>query len=207
MKRISPPRITDLISAIGKADAAPQRALEAEEKLKILGDPASIKRLLPLLARKYPPSQATDAAIRVLRSLDADEQGSDYLAGKLKDPRPRVRAAAATVLESFPNLRAVPALTIASNDRNVDVRIGAIHTIWIWSLQFPSLKRTIFDVCKRSVRHESHGVRGAAFECLSHIPDTRSKKLLALAATDRHKQIREMAPAWLKLTKRKDEVG
>lgn len=203
MNPLSPGWIKDLITAIGMADKAPERAMEAEKRLMTLADPGSVKLLLPILDRAYPPTQATDSAIRILQSLKANEQGSRYLAGRLKHPRPKIRAAAATVLEAFPNLRAARAVISASNDPNVDVRIGAIHTIWIWSLQFPRLKRTVFDVCKRSIRHESHGVRGAAFECLSHIPDARSRKLVALAAKDPHQHIRQMSPAWIRSAKHK----
>lgn len=200
---MSAAKIKNLITDLRRADVAPQRAQEAEAELKILAEAASIKLLLPMLTRDYPPSQATDSAIRVLQALKANEQGNRYLIAKLKDPRPKVRIAAATALESFPNPRSAKAVVKATMDSNVDVSIGAIHAIYIWSLNFPALKKVVFDVCKHAIQHQSHGVRGAGYENLSHMADARARKLLDRSATDSHLQIRQFSASWIRSAKAK----
>lgn len=189
--------IRKLAATIAAADRSPGKARKAEERLKALAEPACITSILPILIRNYPPSQATDCAIRVLHSLNAATKSAQYLVRKLNDRRWKIRAASATVLESFPLAESIKALVSASNDGNIDVRIGAIHTIWVWSLVHRNIQPIAFAVCKRSIRHESPGVRGAAFECLSHMKDAGSKKLLALAAADPHWQIRQLSKSWL----------
>lgn len=203
MNLIRSATIKKLIAAIRKADVAPKRAQLAEEELKRRGDAASIRLLLPMLTRDYPPTYATDSAIRVLYSLKANEQGNRYLVAKLKNPRAKIRAAAATALECFPSPRTARAVVNAAKDSNVDVSIGAIHAIWIWSLKYPALKKIAFDVCKRSIQHQSHGVRGAGYESLSHMPEIRARRLLALSATDPHPQIRHFSTSWIKSAKAK----
>lgn len=151
---------------------------------------------LSALIRHYPPRPSTDSAIRALCDLKAEDKAVRFLVDKLKHRHWRVRAAAAAALESFPNFRAAPALVAASKDRNVDVSIMAIHSLWAWSLGSPKLKKSVFDVCRHAVTHSSHGVRGAAFECLSHMADAQSDALIMLADKDRHPQIRQQSAWW-----------
>lgn len=196
-------QILDLVALIASADRAPSAADNAEKKLAQLADPACINLLLPLLVGQYPPWGAADSVIRILHSLKASDKACRYLVGKLKDRNWRTRAAAANVLESFHQIRVVPALVGACNDRNVEVRIGAMHSLWVCSLGRPKLENTVFDVCRRGIRHPSHGVRGAAYECISHMTGARCDELLALAAKDRHRQIRQMSTWWLQERKQR----
>lgn len=186
--------IKKLIAVLIATDSALKQAAEVEKKLT---NPAYIDFLLPVLVREYPPWQAADSVIRILHALKASDQASRFLVGKLKDRRPRIRAAAAATLESFANFHTAPELIAACKDRSVDVSIMAIHSLWVCSLAHPKLKKAVFDVCRQAVKHSSHGVRGAAFECLSHMKDARSKKLLALATADPHSQIRQLSESWL----------
>lgn len=189
--------IKDLVATITSANNAPERAVEAERKLTKLADPACIKLLLPVLIQEYPPWYAADSAIRILHALKASDQASRYLIGKLKDRRWRIRAAAAAKAESFPNSHAAPALIAASRDRSIDVSINAIHSLWVCSLGSPKLKESVIDVCSHAIKHSSHGVRGAAFECLAHLTDARAKKLIIFAAKDPHPNIRQRSKWWL----------
>lgn len=201
MKR-SNARTRKLVAAVASADNTPSLSATAEKKLKRLVDPACVELLLPILVQQYPPWTASECAIRILYKLKASDKASRYLVGKLEDRRWRTRAAAACVLESFPGLQAVPSLVTASRDSNVEVRINAMHSLWVCSLGRSNLKQIIFDVCKRGIQDTSHGVRGAAFECLSHMEDAQSNKLMSRAAKDRHPQIRHMSAGWLRARKR-----
>lgn len=194
--------INDLVATITLANSEPKRAAEAERKLTRLADPACIKLLLPVLIQEYPPWYAADSAIHILHALKASDQASQYLVGKLKDRRWKIRAAAAAKTESFPNSRAVPALATASKDRNIDVSINAIHSLGVCSLGSPKLKESVIDVCSYAIKHSSHGVREAAFECLSHLTDARADKLIAFAAKDPHPDIRQKSEWWLQERRR-----
>lgn len=186
-----------LVATIIRANSAPKQASEAEKKLIRLADPACVKLLLHVLIQEYPPWYAADSAIRILHALKASDQASKYLIGKLKDRRWRIRAAAAAKAESFPNSLAGPALVAASKDRNVDVSINAIHSLWVCSIGSPKLKNSIIGVCANAIKHSSHGVRRVAFECLSHLSDARARKLIAFAAKDPHPDIRQQSKWWI----------
>lgn len=203
--RKEPDRLTlvkDLVAKVAFADRAPGRAEAAERKLKELADPRCIKFLLPVLVQQYPPWQATDSAIRILHALKASRLACQFLTGKLKDRQWRTRATAAAVLESFANSNAATALVVATRDRNIDVSIMAIHSLWVWSLSYPKLGKLVYDVCHRAIRHSSHGVRGAAFGCLSHMNGVRCDELISRAAQDPHPQIRQMSSWWLQERRR-----
>lgn len=194
--------IKGLVARLIPADSAPKRAGEAEKELIRLANPACINLLLPVLVRNYPPSQAADSVIRVIHGLNASKKACRYLVGKLKDRRWRTRAAAAAALESFPDLYAASALATASKDRNDDAAIMAIHSLSVLSLAHPKLKKTVYNVYRNAIRRSSHGVRGAAFEGISHMADIRCDRLMALAVKDPHPQIRQMSAWWLQGKKR-----
>lgn len=168
----------------------------------MIRDAAAVTALSALI-RHYPPRQSTHAAIRALHEMKAAEKAVRFLVDKLKHRHWRVRAAAATTLESFPGLRTVPALLIAAEDRNVDARIAAIHSVWVCSLMYPRIEQSVFEMCENAVRHPNPGVRSASFECLSHMRDPRAKTILLLAAKDPHPQVRQLSDWWLQNVRRK----
>lgn len=191
--------IRKLVAYIQDADKHPELAERAELKLKKFKNPDCIKLLLPILVQSYPPWTASTCAIRVLHALRARDRTAEFLGEKLRNRNWKIRASAASVLESFTNPKAFLPLKTAVRDINDEVRTIALHTLGILALDTSiALERRIVELCANALKDASHGVRRAGFEALSHLKIPRCQTLLKRAAADPHPEIRAEASDWLK---------
>ena len=193
--------IRKLVAYIQAADKHPELAERAELKLKKLKDPDCIKLLLPILVQSYPPWTASTCAIRVLHAFRARNRAAEFLGAKLGNRNWKIRASAASVLDSFSNPKAFLPLKTAICDVSEEVQICALHTLWVLAVSTPALERQTIELYAKALKNSSHGVRRAAFESLSHLKSPRCKILLKRAAVDPHPEIRAEAADWRKAWK------
>lgn len=170
-----------------------------EEIVKELGSDAAIRAVIRCAVTwKRAPSEKALGAIAALRTVRTDARVASLLTDRLSSRSAAIRYGAAYVLKNVPQANAFDALKdSALNDSNEDVRICSLHALLALALGNASLRPAVADLCVSSIRHKSHGVRHAGYECLAHLGGTGHAVVLKAAAKDPNAMIAKSAATWL----------
>lgn len=147
---------------------------------------------------KGAPTKRAIAAIAALRLVRSDPRLPGLLMGRLASRSAEIRYGAAYALKNVPHGTALEVLRIrVLKDKNENVRICCLHALLALALTNKKLNSVVADLCAIATAHESHGVRHAGFECLSHLSGTGHKSIMKAASSDPNELIANSADAWM----------
>lgn len=177
----------------------PSRAKAAEEILKEQL-PADLLPQLLTLALDTNNFLAADCARNVIASFRDRDDIAAFLEERLLSRDVAIREQAAEVLSDAPQTRILPMIRdCAERDENQNIRVLCIHALREYAFNHPDSETDFIPTWLKAIEDSSAGVRGAGYECLSHVRDRKFDEIIARALTDPDPMIRAVsAPFWQK---------
>lgn len=175
------------------------RAKKAEEVLK-KELPRNLLPQLLELAIDSGNSLAADCACNVVASFRDNDDIAAFLKERLVSRDAEVREKAAEVLSIAPQTQLLPLTrNCAEHDKNENIRVLCLHALREYAFNNPESEADFAPTWLKAIEDSSAGVRGAGYECLSHVSDRRYDEIIAKALTDPDQTIRiTYAPFWQK---------
>jgi HEAT repeat protein len=175
------------------------RAKKAEEVLK-KALPQDILPQLLELAIDSGNSLAADCACNVVASFRDNDDIAAFLKERLLSQDADVREKAAAVLSNAPQTQLLPLTRdCAEHDENKNIRVLCLHALREYAFNNPATEPNFVPIWLKAIEDSSAGVRGAGYECLSHVRDRKLDKIITRALSDPDQTIRTVyAPFWQK---------
>lgn len=175
------------------------RAKKAEGILKKELPQSLLPQLLEL-AIESKNSLAADCACNVVASFRDNDHIASFLKERLLSQNAAVREQAAAVLSNAPQTQLIPLTReFAEHDENQNIRVFCLHALREHACNNPEAEADFIPIWLKAIEDGSAGVRGAGYECLSHVRDRAFDKIIANALTDPDQTIRTVyAPFWQK---------
>ncbi len=171
---------------------AAERALKAELPAELLPE------LLKLATGSEPTAQ--DCAMNVLASFRDNSLIASFANKLLGSKKPSERLRGAELMSKAPQTRSLARIkSLSLNDSREGVRIRCIHALRTYAWNHPGSEKKFVSVWLKAIKSPKAGIRGAGYECLSHVRGTKYAAVLAKALQDPDKTIRIVsAPFWQK---------
>lgn len=185
------------LKALSSGD--PIKSKEAEEALKT-ALPSELLPELLALAIDTDNFSVAESACNVVASFRENAVIASFLKARLQSKDRAAREGAAWVLSHAPQ-GALLAQIEASAESDVDeaVRISCLNALRKYAWNQPDSEARFTPIWLRATEAAAPGVRGAGFECLSHVRDRKLDAVLERALTDADQMIRNLyARLWLK---------
>lgn len=184
--------LLDLKSRNGK------RAKRAEEALKANLQPELLPHLLKLATGREPVAQ--DCAMNVVASFRDHTLIASFANKLLASKNSTQRLRGAYLMANAPQTHSLTKIkSLALNESREGVRILCIHALRTYAWNHPGSEKKFVSVWLEAIKSPKAGIRGAGYECLSHVRGTKYAAVVAKALQDPNKTIRVVsAPFWQK---------
>lgn len=176
-----------------------KRANAAKARLQETMPAELLPALLALAVGQNDPL-ASECATNVVASFGDNDAIVSFISNGLSSKDPDVREEAARLLMDAPQSKLVAtARKCAEGDEQEGVRILCLHTLRNLAWNTPGSEGEFVSVWLKAIGDKNAGIRGAGYECLSHVRDRKFDAVIAKSLTDPDNTIRSVyAPLWQK---------